>query len=123
MPSFEALWKCFMCNILPSIDVNSKFPTQPIEICHILHKYIYGRNATANLSQARPNILPIFLTVCFSKESIETQNLVKAQALGALPAVAALWEVHIILSYGVYNRTGTPICNLGRYCHFLNMKY
>ena len=122
MPSFEALWKCFMCNILPSIDVNSKFPTQPIEICHILSTYMAGTPLQIWARQG-PIFYPFFLTVCFSKESIETQNLVKAQALGALPAVAALWEVHIILSYGVYNRTGTPICNLGRYCHFLNMKY
>ena len=33
---------------------------------------------------------PIFLTGCFLLERIETQNLGKAQALGALPAVAAL---------------------------------
>ena len=44
-----------------------------------------------NLSQARPNILPqISLTSCFLSERIETQNLGKAQALGALPAVAPL---------------------------------
>ena len=46
---------------------------------------------TANLSQARPNILPqIFLTGFSLKERIETQNQGKAQALGALPVVAAL---------------------------------
>ena len=49
------------------------------------------RGATTNLSQARPNILPqISLTDCFLKERIETQNLGKAQSLGALPAVAPL---------------------------------
>ena len=42
----------------------------------------------AKLSQTRPNILkPNFLT---GFERIETQNLSKAQALGALPAVAVL---------------------------------
>ena len=52
---------------------------------------LHCRGATANLSQARPNILPqIFLTSCFLQERIETQNLGKAQALGALPAVAHL---------------------------------
>ena len=44
-------------------------------IIHILCESKY-RNATANLSRARPNILP--------------QNLGKAQLLGALQAVAAL---------------------------------
>ena len=49
------------------------------------------RAATANSSQTRPNILPqIFLTGCFFCERIETQNLGKAQALEALPAVAPL---------------------------------
>ena len=44
-----------------------------------------------NLSQARPNILSqLFLIGCFLQEHIETQNLGKAQALGALPAVATL---------------------------------
>ena len=33
---------------------------------------------------------PIFLIDCFLSECIETQSLGKAQALGALPAVAAL---------------------------------
>ena len=52
---------------------------------------ILSRGATANLSQARPNILTqIFLTGCFLQERIETQNLGKAQAFGALPAVAVL---------------------------------
>ena len=50
-----------------------------------------GRVATANLSQARSNILPQnFLTGCFLQERIETQNLGKNQTLPALPAVAAL---------------------------------
>ena len=47
----------------------------------------------ANLSQARPNILPQFFWPVVSYKSIliiETQNLGKAQALGALPAVATL---------------------------------
>ena len=45
----------------------------------------------ANLSQARFKILPqIFLTGCFLKERIETQNLGKDQFLAALTAVAAL---------------------------------
>ena len=50
-----------------------------------------SRDATANLSQARPNILPQnFLTGCFLYERIETQNLGKDQTLPAFPAVAAL---------------------------------
>ena len=53
-----------------------------------------SRGATANLSQARPNILPQnFLTGCFLYKRIESQNLGKAQALGALPAMAALGYV------------------------------
>ena len=53
------------------------------------------RGATANLSQARPNILTqIFLTGCFLQERIETQNLGKAQALWALPTVAPLNQMH-----------------------------
>ena len=52
-----------------------------------------NRAATENLSQVRPNILhPNFLTICFLYERIETQNLGKAQALGALPAVALQLE-------------------------------
>ena len=47
-----------------------------------------------NLSQARPNILPqIFLTGCFLQVSIETQNLGKAQALGAFPAVTRMTQI------------------------------
>ena len=38
------------------------------------------------MSQARPNILPHFF---FLYKRVETQNLGKAHALGALPAVAA----------------------------------
>ena len=34
----------------------------------------------------------IFLIGCFLQEPIETQNLGKAQALGALPAMVALKE-------------------------------
>ena len=50
------------------------------------------RGATVNLSQARSNILPKkFLTGCFLKERIETQNLGKDQTLPALPAAAALY--------------------------------
>ena len=45
----------------------------------------------ANLSQTRPNILPQIF--CFLYEHIETQNLGKAQALGALPAVTPLYVV------------------------------
>ena len=59
-----------------------KYYTQFIQISGNLS--VVYRAATANLSQARPNILPqIILTSC-----IETQNLGKA--LGALLAVAAL---------------------------------
>ena len=50
-----------------------------------------SRGATVKLSQARPNILPQnFLTGCFLYKRIESQNLGKAQALGALPALAPL---------------------------------
>ena len=54
------------------------------------YKYLF-RAAMANLSQARPNILPQFFWLVVS---IETQNLGKAQALGALPAVAALLHTY-----------------------------
>jgi hypothetical protein len=50
-----------------------------------------NRDAMANLSQTRPNILPqILLSGCFLKGRIEAQNIDKTQALGALPAYAAL---------------------------------
>ena len=53
--------------------------------------YDATQDRTPNLSQARSNILPQnFLTGCFLKESIETQNLGKDQTLPALPAVTAL---------------------------------
>ena len=60
--------------------------------CNIVTRIlVLGRDATAKLSKARTNILPqFFLTCCFLLERIETQNLGKAQALVALPAVAAL---------------------------------
>ena len=52
---------------------------------------ITTRAATVNFSQTRPNILPqFFLTGCFLQDRIETQNLGKAQDLGAFSAVAAL---------------------------------
>ena len=56
-----------------------------------LCRLVRFRSATANLSQARSNILPqIFLTGCFLYERIETQNLGKDQSLAALAAVAGL---------------------------------
>ena len=48
------------------------------------------RVATANLSQARPNTPNFFDWLFLIRAYIETQNLGKAQALGALPAVAPL---------------------------------
>ena len=52
----------------------------------------------ANLSQARPNIPPqIFLT----RVLIETQNLGKAQALAALPAVATMIYVETFILFSV----------------------
>ena len=50
---------------------------------------IQGRYSEFKLSKAQYST-PIFLTCCFFQEHIETQNLGKAQGLGALPAVAAL---------------------------------
>ena len=49
------------------------------------------RAATANLNQAKSNILSqIFLTGCFLSERIETQNLGKDQTLSALAGLAVL---------------------------------
>ena len=59
--------------------------------------------ATTNLSQKRPTSLPQnFLTGCFLKEHIETQNLDKARALEALVAMVALYIGSQLYDQAIY---------------------
>ena len=75
------------------------------------------RDATANLSQARPNILPQFFFLTVVSYIIETQNLGKAQALGALgalPAVAALLRASAA-GFAISHKVSSEIsCNFHR---------
>ena len=91
VPYFFYLTHCRLLGqmVSPYFDTSVPISTMGERLC------MHTRVATANLSQARSNILSQkFLTGCFLWESMETQNLGTDHTLPSLPAVAALHTVH-----------------------------
>ena len=67
----------------------------PTTTVRAVRSIVQGRHGEFELGKAQYST-PNFLTSCFLQERIETQNLGKAQALGALPAVAPLYIVVLV---------------------------
>ena len=78
-----------------------------LKCCHFLSQIaecsLQGSHGQVEPGKAQYST-PFFLTGCFLLEGIETQNLGKAQALGALPAMEALSYSAINKLFNIFSR-------------------